>query len=117
MTDLVPAGANALATTTETAPLPHLASEEVVLQAPLSFTGSAVRIWKITRDKAGAALYGMAALAVVLIALAWTLVLSWYCTFGLLLVPYRLLRRGSRKRRKQALQHREQLTALERLQK
>jgi hypothetical protein len=36
----------------------------------------------------------------------------WYCTFGLLLVPYRIIRRGNRKDKVRQLQHREHLEAL-----
>jgi hypothetical protein len=39
-------------------------------------------------------------------------VACWYVIFGLLVVPYRLLRRGSRKRKKTAMQHREGLAAV-----
>jgi hypothetical protein len=53
--------------------------------------------------------------AVLLISLAWTVVFSWYVSFGLLLVPYRLIRRGQRKRKREALMHREQLAAMSQL--
>jgi hypothetical protein len=89
-----------------------LASEQVVVSAPLSFAGSAQRIWKITDHDAPAMKYGMMILAVVLISFAWTIVFAWYCTFGLLVVPYRLIRRGNRKDKVRALQHREQLEQL-----
>lgn len=91
-----------------------LASERVVVSAPMSFSGSAKRIWaKLVRGPwALAALLGI--LAVTLIAAVWVIVLGWYLLFGLLLTPYRLLRRGSRKRKRQALQHRELLDATRR---
>lgn len=88
---------------------PHLASEDVVLQAPMSFTGSAKRIWRLTRRKTGAALCGVAAVAITIIAVAWALILAWYVLFGLLVVPYRIVRRGQRKRRMEELRHREAL--------
>jgi hypothetical protein len=47
------------------------------------------------------------------IAAWWALVAVWYVVFGLLLVPYRLLRRGARKRTKEALQHRQMPAAIE----
>src|SRR6267142_4770657 len=84
----------------------QLESEKVVVSAPLSFHGSAARIWTITKRATGGAQAALVALAVVLIALAWTFVLGWYAIWGLWLVPYRLIRRGSRKRRLQGLQHR-----------
>src|SRR6202035_2813948 len=39
--------------------------------------------------------------------LAWTFVTAWYLFWGLWLVPYRLLRRGARKRKPEAMRHRE----------
>jgi hypothetical protein len=91
-----------------------LASEHVVVAAPMSFAGSAARIWKLTGLTPNP--YGRVALgigAIVLISFAWTFVLSWYLFFGLLLVPYRLIRRGQRKSKREALMHREQLAAIE----
>jgi hypothetical protein len=88
-------------------------SEQVVVSAPLSFAGSAQRIWKLTDQESEALKYGMMALAVcVLIPIAWMAVATWYTIFGILLVPYRMLRRGNRKDKVKALQHREQLEAL-----
>jgi hypothetical protein len=90
-----------------------LESEKVVVAAPLSFAGSAARIWKITgMSEQPAARAGLAVAAVLLIACAWTFVAAWYLTFGLLVVPYRLIRRGQRKRKREALMHREQLAAM-----
>ena len=93
-----------------------LRSEQVVVQSPLSFVGSAKRIWALTDQDNQAARYSLMVLAVVLIVIAWSFVLVWYCTWGLLLVPYRMIRRGSRKDKVRALQHREQLQALANLQ-
>jgi hypothetical protein len=90
-----------------------LESEKVVLAAPLSYAGSAARIWKLTgiTDNAPARVaLGVAAL--ILIIGAWCFVTAWYLVWGLLLVPYRLMRRGSRKRKRENLQHRELLTAV-----
>ncbi len=84
------------------------ASERVVVQAPMSFSGSARRIWKLTGDSpAQMALVALPAL--MLIALAWIVVAGWYCLFGILVVPWRLIRRGSRKRKQETLRHREML--------
>lgn len=91
-----------------------LESEKVVVAAPMSFAGSAARIWKLVRlrpDPAGRALLGT--VAVVLIVMAWLLVLAWYLFWGLWLVPYRIVRRGSRKRKRQALQHRELIATIQ----
>ena len=78
-----------------------LASERVIIEAPMSFTGSAKRIWRLSN------LAWVRALLVLVILTAWTVVLVWYCTFGLLLVPYRLIRRSSRKQKRDELRHRE----------
>jgi hypothetical protein len=87
----------------------RLASEDVVIAAPMSFHGSAARIWKLTRMSPGndLATIGLSVLAVLLIGFAWTFVLAWYVVFGLLLVPYRLVRRGQRKRKLDEARHRE----------
>ena len=90
-----------------------LKSERVVVSAPMSFSGSRQRIWNITTRRSTLGTISLGSLAVLLIVIAWTVVLSWYCCFGLLLVPYRVVRRGQRKNRRQTLQHREQLAALE----
>ena len=47
----------------------------------------------------------------VLYPVVWGVVLGWYATFGLWLVPYRLIRRADRNRKRDALQHREMLAA------
>ncbi len=91
-----------------------LESEKVVVSAPLSYAGSAARIWKLTGlTEHPAGRIGLGVLALILIALAWSFVTTWYLTFGLLLVPYRMIRRGSRTRKRQALQHRELLSAVD----
>ena len=89
-----------------------LASERVVLSAPLSYAGSAQRIWKFTDQENSTIRVVLAVAAVALILFAWSFVTVWYLTFGLLLVPYRLIRRGNRKEKVRRLQHREQLEAL-----
>lgn len=95
-------------------PTARLASEDVVVSAPMSFAGSAQRIWKITRSSdhpaAKVILYSLAVTGVVV---AWVVVACWYVIFSILLIPFRLIRRGSRKRKREALQHREQLEAIQ----
>lgn len=115
---------DALAQEPETPPVPaqrashpnaaKLESEKVVISAPLSYAGSAARIWKLTglTEQAGARI-ALGVAAVILIVGAWCFVTAWYGVFGLLLVPYRLIRRGSRKRKREALQHREMIAALQ----
>jgi Flp pilus assembly protein TadB len=93
---------------------PRPASESIIVEAPMSFTGSARRTWRLTR--LGNPWWKLVTIpaAVIIIAPWWTLCAAWYLMFGLLLVPYRLLRRDSRQRKKQAAQHRETLDALNR---
>lgn len=89
---------------------PELVSEGIVVEAPMSFTGSSKRIWNLTKGEMEGWQRGlMIALSLVLIACAWTLILGWYLIFGLLVVPYRLIRRGSRKRKLDAARHSEML--------
>ena len=92
----------------------RLASEDVIISAPMSYAGSAQRIVRLRRRvDAGWELTAVTTLVVVLIVTAWLLITVWYLTWGLLLVPYRLMRRGQRRRRVEALRHRELLGALQ----
>jgi hypothetical protein len=93
-----------------------LASEQVIVQAPMSYTGSARRIWRI-----GGALQPEAArialvvlLLIPMILLTWGVVTLWYLFFGIWLVPYRLIRKGARKNKRDQLRHRETLDAINR---
>jgi hypothetical protein len=54
----------------------------------------------------------MGVLAVLAVVFAWTGVLAWYTVFGLLLVPYRLVRRAQRTGKRNALRHQELLSAM-----
>lgn len=91
----------------------RLASEEVIISAPMSYVGSAQRIGRLRRRvDSGWELTAITALVVVMIVTAWLLVTVWYLTWGLLLVPYRVIRRGQRKRKVEALRHRELLGAI-----
>ena len=88
-------------------------SEEIIVESPTSFTGSAKRIWRITdRDVSP---YITVPIAVVCIVTAWLLVLVWYAICMLLLVvfvPFRLIRRSARKRKVEEARHREMLAAM-----
>jgi hypothetical protein len=86
----------------------RLASEDVIINAPMSYAGSAQRIIRIRRHADdGGKLVAMTVVAILLVLAVWVLVTAWYLMWGLLLVPYRLLRRGARKRKAEALRHRE----------
>ncbi|MFW5933714.1 MAG: hypothetical protein ACOCT8_03175 [Actinomycetota bacterium] len=79
-----------------------------MIQSPLSFTGSAARIWRVT-DRDGAMRWVAIVVAVVAIAVAWVVVLAWTLFWGIFLIPWRLIRRGSRKRKLERRRHRELL--------
>lgn len=86
----------------------RLASEDVIISAPMSYAGSAQRIIRLRRRAEGTKnLTAITALAILLIVLAWVLITVWYLMWGFLLVPYRIVRRGARKRKVEALRHRE----------
>jgi hypothetical protein len=107
----------------------ELQSERIIVQAPLSLTGSTKRILRLTepdrpfalRTVAGrpwwksillALMDGLIVLVIGAFMLAaWCFDLFWYLIFGILLVPYRLIRRSDRDRKRDALQHREMLDA------
>jgi hypothetical protein len=93
---------------TSPGPPVRLASEDVIINAPMSYAGSAQRIIRLRRRAdGGGKLAAITALAILLILMVWVLVTAWYLVWGLWLVPYRLLRRGARKRKVEALRHRE----------
>jgi Flp pilus assembly protein TadB len=78
----------------------------------MSFTGATKRAWELTRMGPPALRVLTIPLAIVLIAELWSVIVAWYVLFSILLIPYRLLRRGSRNRKRQDLQHREMLAAV-----
>lgn len=94
-----------------------LASEKIVISAPTSFSGSAARIWKMT-DSNNATLKWLvlAPIAICLICMAWSFVAIWYFIifglFGIFVIPFRLLTRSGRNRKRNKLQHRELLAAV-----
>lgn len=91
----------------------QLKSEKVVISSPMSFHGSAARIWKITKNTDNnLAKAVLIFIALVLTSLVWMAVICWYAIFGLFLVPYRMTRRGQRKRKMENLRHRELLEAV-----
>ncbi len=91
--------------------LTRLKSEDVIVNAPMSFAGAAQRSFRLRR-KITVPVLGTV-VAVLVVVIWWLVVVVWYVLFGLVLLPYRILRRGARKRKKEALRHREMLTAIE----
>jgi hypothetical protein len=90
-------------------PAQKLDSEQVHLHAPMSLTGAVERSWRLTSRTPK---WGWGTIAILLIAVWWIAVVAWYLTFGLLLIPYRLVRRGQRKRKMEELRHRETMGAI-----
>jgi hypothetical protein len=87
----------------------ELASERVVVQSPLSFTGSARRIWRMTSGRAW-----LMPAAACLVAAAWLVVAVYLvvvvvCGGFIIMAPYRFIRRGQRKRKQESMRHRELL--------
>jgi hypothetical protein len=81
-----------------------LKSEKIVVEAPLSFAGSGKRLWRLSDNVIVRLL-----ILLPLVLAAWIFILGWYCAFGIFLIPYRLLRRGQRKRKLEDARHRELL--------
>lgn len=99
--------------------MPNLQSERVIISSPLSFTGSAQRIWKLTGTGQGWIKYALLIpLALLLISCAWPFVIVWYFVmyflFGIFFIPFRLWRRGARKNKRDQLRHRELLEQINR---
>lgn len=97
----------------------RLKSETVIVSSPLSFAGSARRIWRMTNSGRGWIKYILLTpLALLLISCAWSFVIVWYFVmyflFGIFFIPFRLWRRGARKNKRDQLRHRELLEEIQR---
>jgi hypothetical protein len=91
-----------------------MADKRDVISAPMSFTGSSERVknW-FWREKPVWYKWVFGWWVVPIITLFWWVgVFVWGLVFGLLLAPYRLIRRGSRKRKVEAKRHKELMEAL-----
>lgn len=111
---------------------PRLYSESVIVEAPMSFTGAKKRVMKWTHNllHLSAPRSVHPALRITLdvfawmtrfltwtivpmwIGMWWMVIAAWYCAFGLLLVPFRLIRRSSRSQKRDRTRHAEMLSAL-----
>ena len=103
-----------------------LKSEKIVVQSPMSFVGSAARAWKIARagnpyPETGSFVNKLlwvllkillVSMALIAITVWWAAIVCWYIIFGILVIPWRLIRRGQRKRKMEALRHQEMLDVL-----
>lgn len=114
--------------TTKTGTPVYLQSRDVIVQAPFSYAGATLRILRGMQSLTaratglptttgqqtavrGLALAGAYSLVSLVLLTAWTGVTAWYMTFGLAVVPYRLIRRSDRNRKRQQLQHEELMAA------
>jgi hypothetical protein len=87
-----------------------LGSEDVILDAPMSFTGATKRTLRFSNAHACQKWWSktLAVTGLVLwFTLAYAAILCWYLIFGLLLVPYRLIRRSQRRDEQRRRQHAE----------
>jgi DUF1707 SHOCT-like domain len=99
---------------TQPAPPVRLASEDVIISAPMSYSGSAQRIMRLRRRaRSDGELVAITVVAVSLVLIVWVFVTVWYLMWTFLLVPYRLVRRSARQRRVEALRHRELLGTIQ----
>lgn len=79
----------------------------------MSFAGSLGRTTNLLWHDRPVAMKVIAVAAVPLIVgLWWIAIVGWYVAFGLILAPYRLVRRGSRKRKREGRMHQETLKAI-----
>jgi len=86
-------------------------SQNVVISAPMSYTGSAKRLWRLTRLGPTWLRWALTIwLTVALVAVAWAAVTVWYVCAGWLMIPYRMIRRSQRRQRRDALALQERLT-------
>jgi hypothetical protein len=75
-------------------------SDSIVIAAPLSFVGSAQRIWRLTDRRRPLVKAAMTVASLILIVVAWAVVLGWYLIVGFLVIPYRMVRREERRRQR-----------------
>lgn len=91
-----------------------LQSENVIIESPMSFTGATKRIWPLLGRSDNKYVKWLVLFPTILITLyiVYVIILCWYCVFGIFLIPFRVMRRGQRRKKQQELQHRELMQAL-----
>jgi uncharacterized membrane-anchored protein len=88
-------------------------ASRTVVAAPMSFAGALGRTTNLLWHGRPPAVKVFAVLAVPSIVFFWWgAIVVWYAAFGLILAPYRLVRRGSRKRKREGRMHQETLQAI-----
>ena len=85
-----------------------------VVAAPFSYAGITARTLNLVWHDRPPVVKVLGALFVIptFLPAAYVFLVGWYLIFGLSLAPYRLLRRGSRKRKREARMHKETLQAI-----
>lgn len=91
-----------------------VSKKRAVIAAPMSYAGSLGRVQNgLWHDMPVWYKWAVGWWVVpIIIFMWWIFIFLWYLIFGLLLAPYRLIRRGTRKSKVQARQHQEILEAL-----
>ena len=88
-------------------------ASRTVIAAPMSFAGSLGRTTNLLWHDRPVAVKVLAVVGVpAIVGIWWIAIVVWYVAFGLLLAPYRLVRRGSRKRKREGRMHQETLKAI-----
>ena len=91
-------------------------SESMHVNAPTSYAGSAARIWRPARNVNGWLQIITIPAALIAICLAWIFVTCWYVMMALaffITIPYRMIRRGGRKKKIEQQRHSEMLEAIQ----
>jgi hypothetical protein len=89
-------------------------SNRIVISAPMSFSGSVQRIFKIVDfDNFLLKWILLIPFALLLTLITWSFVLIWYLIFGFWVIPYRLIRRSQRREKRDRLRHKELLEQVE----
>lgn len=84
----------------------------VVIRAPMSYIGSAKRLWKVTGlGPAPLKWFVTVWVALFLVLVAWAAVTVWYVFAVWLILPYRMLRRSQRRGHRDQLRTQELLAA------
>jgi hypothetical protein len=96
-----------------------LESESIIVEAPFSFTGATKRIWRVVENTEDPRIKAFVVIPIVVMTLmvVYAGIVMWYIMFGLLLVPFRLIRRSQRNKKLQKAQHKEMLEVMRSMQK
>lgn len=88
-------------------------ANDVVIQAPMSYTGSAKRLWRPVKHSSGLAKLAIGSFMFLVVLAAWSAVTVWYLFAFWLMIPYRMIRRGQRRQRRDTLRQQEMLQQIQ----